>query len=449
MSASFRRKGRREDAFVLKGTKPWTGGITLTSVGLRDLDTILGGGQPLGTCLLLDEDRWTRDLALCLVKYWCAEVCERGMCCSLQLKFFFVLTAIFQAVSHEQTLIIPFFQEKDPTLSSFVPSFVDDGIAPTHQQGASVAQINALIDSFPRNLHWDKSSGKLAEDDPTRTLEVLEEDDEGEDAEEGLQIAWQYRKSIQDERLGHVQSSISKPASSYVYCHSFDLSGRLQEQDLNRDCIQLVDAICCKSQVDCRKRVCGFLLFQKLKQHLKVLPKGKVVRLLLYQAPIETAAIAVPLLLAHIRSEELPVVVMVTIQSWTSQSKASLISLQRVSDVVMQTEGFASRVVYPQPAEFRHLQGLLLLPKVSTVTAAAANGGGHFADMTITKRPLAHVYGLKRDRRKLHVPLLHIPPEDHTGDGGSVSGGARSGAGRPNEQASGCGSTGRSSTLDF
>jgi hypothetical protein len=59
----------------LRGVKPWAGGIHLTSVGLNDLDAILGGGQPLGTCILLQEDRWTRDLALSLVKYWCAEVC--------------------------------------------------------------------------------------------------------------------------------------------------------------------------------------------------------------------------------------------------------------------------------------------------------------------------------------------------------------------------------------
>lgn len=59
----------------LRGVKPWTGGIHLTSVGLNDLDTILGGGQPLGTCILVQEDRISRDLALSLVRYWCAEVC--------------------------------------------------------------------------------------------------------------------------------------------------------------------------------------------------------------------------------------------------------------------------------------------------------------------------------------------------------------------------------------
>lgn len=61
---------------LLQGVKPWQGGSYLTSVGLNDLDSILGGGQVLGTSIVLEEDRlWTRDLAITLVKYWCAEVC--------------------------------------------------------------------------------------------------------------------------------------------------------------------------------------------------------------------------------------------------------------------------------------------------------------------------------------------------------------------------------------
>ena len=60
----------------LVGTKPATGGVTLTSFGLRDADQILGGGQPLGTCVLLEQDRWTKSLATTLMKYWCAQVSE-------------------------------------------------------------------------------------------------------------------------------------------------------------------------------------------------------------------------------------------------------------------------------------------------------------------------------------------------------------------------------------
>ena len=56
------------------GTKPSKGGLTLTSSGLREVDAIIGGGQPLGTAILVEEDRWTQDLALSLARYWCAEV---------------------------------------------------------------------------------------------------------------------------------------------------------------------------------------------------------------------------------------------------------------------------------------------------------------------------------------------------------------------------------------
>ena len=91
MSSSFRRGGRirsrptsssealktsLSSSAVLErvGTKPWVGGFTLTSSGLREFDAILGGGQPLGTAMLLEEDRWTQDLAMALMRYWAGEV---------------------------------------------------------------------------------------------------------------------------------------------------------------------------------------------------------------------------------------------------------------------------------------------------------------------------------------------------------------------------------------
>lgn len=85
MASSFRRRRPETSSAVqggaslarvvsLKGTKPWTGGIHLTSSGLKDLDNILGGGIPLGTCIYLREDSWTESLGRVLAKYWCAEV---------------------------------------------------------------------------------------------------------------------------------------------------------------------------------------------------------------------------------------------------------------------------------------------------------------------------------------------------------------------------------------
>ena len=52
----------------------------LVSTGLRELDNQLAattgntGGQPLGTCIYLEEDRLGNHLASCIERYWCAEV---------------------------------------------------------------------------------------------------------------------------------------------------------------------------------------------------------------------------------------------------------------------------------------------------------------------------------------------------------------------------------------
>ena len=75
-SSSIPSKNTAKSSFRLpRGVKPWQGGTYLTSVGVNDLDTILGGGQLIGSSILLEEDRLcTRELALTLVKYWCAEV---------------------------------------------------------------------------------------------------------------------------------------------------------------------------------------------------------------------------------------------------------------------------------------------------------------------------------------------------------------------------------------
>lgn len=314
------------------------------------------------------------------------------------------------------------------------------------RQGATFREINDLVDSLPRNLNWDKAAGKVVEDgEKTKPLEILEEVEE-EDSEKGLQIAWQYRKSIQNERMGHKSKRENNLITSNAFCHSYDLNGRMCEQNMNNDCIQIINGF---GQV-LQEESSGFRFFEQIKRELENFrekSKGKLIRLLLYKAPIQMTAAAMPFLLTYIRTHSLSVVVLVTIHAWTCRAEDALINLRRSSDVVMQTEGFASRIHYPPPAEFRHLHGLLLLPKVSTVTAASSSG--HFADMTVGKRPPAHVYGLKRDKRKLHITLLHIPPEDYADRGGSVgSGGVRSGAGMQQNTGAGC-SRKEGDKLDF
>ena len=358
--------------------------------------------------------------------------------------------------------------------------------------GATKNEILEFLTTLPRNLHWEKQQKKAAasqnegNSSDRELMETLEENEEEEEEdeddadegsgkhEEGLKIAWQYRKSVQRARLGHDnKSSTRSSASDNTFCHSYDLSGRLSEQFEEReghpklkDFTHLNNLQCCDDERSCRSgRTCGFRLYQRLLTHLVTFMADKqqprtVVRLLLYHYKPEVLCVALPLLLTQIRVKQLPVVVMVSMQPWkstTANPSKALLSLQRASDVVLQTEGFAARSHYPPPPEFRHLHGLLLIRKVSTVTSATSIGGGHYADLTMSKRPPANIYGLKRDRRKLHIPLLHIPPEDHAEGGGSVGGGGvRSGAGRPASGSKpsasgsgGCGSANQNSKLDF
>ena len=80
-TASSSSTGSSSALLLLPGTRAWTAGTVLVSTGLRELDNLLAattgkntGGQPLGTCVYLEEDRLGTAAASCLVKYWCAEV---------------------------------------------------------------------------------------------------------------------------------------------------------------------------------------------------------------------------------------------------------------------------------------------------------------------------------------------------------------------------------------
>jgi hypothetical protein len=368
------------------------------------------------------------------------------------------LLIISQGVSQSQHLLIPTDRNgngEDP----------EDSPWEEHQDAeatpdVTLSEIRELLQSLPRNLHRDKKSkagSSLLNPAASNALETLEEEDEAEDnADEGLQIAWQYRKDVQQKRLGRVDSTSKNASDSDVFCHSYDLQGRLDEQMNVEEAATVVPIHCCDRSDSCNNRTCAMLYYRRLLAQVTETLSGNprtVVRLLLYHPRLAVMSVALPLLLTHIRTHQLPVVILVSVQPWASCGTPSTIRLlKRACDVVLETEGFASRQEYPPPAEFRSLHGLLKIRKMSTVTAATAHGGGHFADLTVTKRPAANLYGLKRDRRKLHIQLLHIPPEDYAEGGGSVGGGVRSGAGRPAKKESssgGCGTGGGASPLDF
>jgi hypothetical protein len=332
------------------------------------------------------------------------------------------------------------------------------------QQGMNKRSYEALLSALPRNLHLDKdrskeeSISKAIHDNESRQKEFIgfgtieegddedfeEEADEAKGEDEGLTNAWQYKLSIQRERQG---APITKSSiETKVFCHSYDLSGRMEEQHppgwfLTDGRTHFLDCSCqCCPKLSCQgTRSCANALYQKCVKHIQDilnLNPSTVVRLLVMNAPVKIVAMAFPLIQHFIRSNALPVVMMITVRPWLQtlsdqkvgsiSLKQAIITLRRNCDAVFTCEGFAA-MSSPPPPEFSDLAGILTIRKIALQSLS------HFADSTTNRRPPANRYGMKRDRRKMHIRMLHLPPEDFSAGGSSVGSGARSGAGRSSD----------------
>jgi len=175
-------------------------------------------------------------------------------------------------------------------------------------------------------------------------------------------------------------------------------------------------------------------------------PGGTRGALRVYLRDVDPALLSpiLPLLVAHVRSYDLPVVVVASVRPHNHPPGCPvLVSLMRGAGAVFTVESFAGRRGRP-PAEFAEYDAILHVPRIGA-------GWGGFGCKT--NRPSR--YGMKRDGRKLAVSMLHLPPED---GGGSVGSGPRSGGGKQtggNNRGSGakmgsCGaSLGSKGSLDF
>ncbi len=382
-----------------------------------------------------------------------------------------------QAISQEQNLSL-IATAPDETISnlSLIPdsdhlSSASDNISNIQQHGMSVRALRSFVGLLPKNLHLEKSRGKstpgtinvndkvastIASPITTqRDFTIIEEeedfDEEGEGdggdttdekGDEMLQNAWQYKVSIQRERRAEhaipTSSRSSPKAGSKVYCHSYDLSGKMEDQypqnwGQENSRISLINCSCQQCSFLCCKATtrCSVNFFQNCIEHINETIgryPNAVVRMLLMNAPVDVTAIALPLLLSYVRSRSLPVVILLTVRPWIwssvqARSSQSLVSLRHTCDAVFTCEGFDA-IVTPPPPEFSDLAGIFSIQKMALQSLS------HFADSTTNRRPPANRFGMKRDRRKLHIRMLHLPPEDFSAGGSSVGSGVRSGAGR-------------------
>jgi elongator complex protein 4 len=162
--------------------KPWLNGQYMVSSGLRQLDTILGGGLVLGTALLLEEDVHS-DHARTLLAYAMAEATSQG----------------------HKVLLVADMDERD---------------------------IGQLIQSLPYNLSLNNEE----------LPEAKAADQESAEAGSELKIAWQYQKYLSADTNPITQGTSQRPKVSVSenYCCSYDLARRMQPQLLEQHPITVI-----------------------------------------------------------------------------------------------------------------------------------------------------------------------------------------------------------------
>jgi len=423
------------------GTRPWINGNTLISSGNKDLDSVLGGGLCLGTLTLVEEDRFS-DHALLLGKYFVAQGVSGQQCC-------LVVGAEGSKAALEETYVaqLPFDltykrneqskqeqEQKKPALSS-IPATSTRSTPPP-----------SALSTFPSGLQQ-----------ALPTLPFL-----STKIEDPLSIAWQYRKYI---GKGHSSSSSSSSSYSSTFCHSYDLSRTMQTEVLAAATappllIDLADITDDNKHLqqgnggNAHTNVNSLShVYDAVASTLQSLPPRTVLRVLLKSFLAKTSAwpTASPghaLLLLHSLQQLArgqPMVVLVTLPS-CHLSRRQLRLFSRVADTVLELSSFAARGREGGreggPREFEAFAGLLYVKGLQHINALAPVRG------------TSNKWGVRRDRRKLYIEPLHLPPEGVrtlTEDVEEKKGGRKRNRGKvPGMMcATGGGGDGGGSSLDF
>lgn len=335
------------------GVKAWINGQSLVSTGLKQLDEIFGGGYALGTFICIEEDELT---------YYAQTI---------------LYYSISESLSQNQNTIIICSSDKDTT---------------------------NILNHLPFNLSRCDVTASGDSRNSVENPDVLTNH---------LKIAWQYGKYITSAGKCRSESSGTElpqqqSAPATVYCHSYDLSRRLQEHLRSRDNLQVMLALdnnilgssgLGQQLSQLVAAVAGLVQASPTVVHRVYVPQlFGVAELcdLSDEKSVRAVTFAVLSLKHIIRSSQSTLIV--TLPSAFLPSKLSN-NVVAISDTMISITSFAGKSK-EIPAEFKEFCGFLSVKKVQQIGAV------------VPHRPPYDRYGLKRDRRKLHIEPLHLPPEE-------------------------------------
>jgi len=395
-----------------QGTKSWINSSTLISTGNRDLDSILGGGQSLQTSLLIEEDRFS-DYGMTFARYWGAEgVANAHGCAVVDFCDLDGTGEAFEAEEFIDTLPLDANLEKTEKKKLAAEQQQQEGnLESLGESETMTSKLNEMTLSV---------EGGIIEEENEDDEDEFEEENVDTIGDDHLKVAYRYKTGNSNltttTAAAEEQQSSTVNSSVGLYCHSFDLSSKLQSSHLEASPPSLSNL---------PPDVTSTGLVQHVIELIQQSPPNQLTRILLRSPPFKSACTAVPMLVNYIRRENLPVAFFITVQPNSSTSSSDegvnsvnyLTQLKRASTIVLRVDSFSS-LLTPPAAEYRDYVGIFTVGKIGGY-------GGY-----IPRRPVAMRWGLKRDRRKMHVKMLNLPPEEYSERGGSVGSGVRGGGGK-------------------
>lgn len=368
---SFRRavpKDAAPEHVKAKGVKPTTfGGLGIVSSGNKELDNLLGGGITLGTSLVLQSDKLT-NFGETLMQYSIAE----GV-----------------SMFHDVLLL-------------------------THDEFLAENIISSL--PYNRNLGHQNSAEDMSKTSGEKESGPPTEDEETDAPRSAGKIAWQYDKYICKDSKGPALSSNSlyKSLSSSQFCCSYDLSRRLQSHILKNNAIQ---TFCCASAPNLQAALDEYYnvvvtFMQSVQERKRRGLSSGVVRIFLpkiecwlsfagdkdrYSATSTSTIAAFTLRLKHLLRSTRSVLFISVLPEAAPRLLAA--KLSGLHDSALSIETFAGREASISH-EFHDFMGFFSVTKIQHVGNLVAHV------------PPGSKFGLKRDRRKLHIEPLHLPPEE-------------------------------------
>lgn len=367
------------------GVKKWIGGRFIVSSGTREFDELLGGGISLGSLTLLQSDNFT-DYANTFISYQMAEAL------SMEHKVI-LITDTVDIINQIQKL----------------PYNINLGaMSKVNSSSSDVGNSNSVSKSNDCNLS------------------------------ENLKIAWQYEKYINNVNNSYstgsnlvsvtpINSSFGRNNSRHVnpfnterdsvdnrkmseelkntFCCSYDLSRRLQSELLENsnlettyydnkpdDEVNIFESIIRKISIFLNDSISNHIVRIFIPNLEKLLDFSN------YSLTSKQFAQSF-LRLKHIIRDS-PTQSTLTVSCHLPSVPTTISTyLSQISDNVLHIESFAGRC-NSVPYEFKDFHGLLLVKRLQCIGVLAPH------------RPRYDRYGLKRDRRKLHIEPLHMPPEE-------------------------------------